>query len=131
MQLTRNMFDVQGTSPAFGIKSGQFSFGAAVATNAYWYNKRGERIGHGDLYAIDIDRITGGIDPDELFIVVMSTLRKEDVETVAKNANFIIGYGRKIIVDFYKANPPPTCVWSEVTFEVMTAADANKFLLGS
>ncbi len=125
------MFDVQGTSPAFGIKSGQFSFGAAVATNAYWYNKCGERIGHGDLYATDIERIATEIDPDELFIVVMSTLRKEDAETVAKNAHFIIGCGRKILVDFYKPNPPPTRMWSEVTFEVMTATDAKKFLLDS
>ena len=109
-QLTKGMFGTVGKPKVglFGLETGQVGrIGEVVAEKSGWYNTRGERLGSGDLTAIDMLRISTEIEPNELFIVLdehdsfwkftTDTKERRDVsvpgpEYVVEHALYVIGY---------------------------------------
>lgn len=108
-QLTKGMYGTEfdQTSSLFGLRCGQMSSGQSKIThNSGWYNKRGEKLGWGDLSLGDFQRIADEIEEDELFIILneqnsyWNFFKKklpEDapgVEYVATHSRFIIAAGQ-------------------------------------
>jgi hypothetical protein len=72
-QLVKGIYgsEFDRTGNLFGLLCGQMSGSATKIThNSGWYNKRGEKLGWGDLSAEDFQRISMGIAADELFIIL-------------------------------------------------------------
>lgn len=55
----------------FGLSCGQMCGGGTKMThNSGWYNKKGEKLGWGDLSAENFNKISEEIEPNELFITL-------------------------------------------------------------
>lgn len=54
----------------FGLMCGQMRARSSFGHNAGWYNKKGEKLGFGDLNGKDIQNIQNGLEQDELFIIL-------------------------------------------------------------
>jgi len=54
----------------FGFQTGQQKFINKLTHNSGWYNKKGEKLGFGDLDVNDLRLIIAGLEPDEMFIVL-------------------------------------------------------------
>lgn len=70
-QLTKGLYGHQfkSTSTLFGIRCGQVR-GKDFVHNGGWYNRRGEKLGWGDLSPADFLRIFNEVEDDELFIIL-------------------------------------------------------------
>lgn len=71
-QLTKGMYGTEfdSRSRLFGLACGQMRVRRTFGHNAGWYNKKGEKIGWGDLETKDIKNIQNEINEDELFIIL-------------------------------------------------------------
>jgi hypothetical protein len=68
-QLILGMYDDR-KSQLFGLWSGQIRCRDKFTHNSGWYNRKGEKLGWGDLNAKDFRRISNEIAKGEMFIVL-------------------------------------------------------------
>lgn len=59
-----------GIAGPFGLRYEQMRDTQVVVRNAGWFNKRGERLGFGDLSRGDLVGISEGLNQNELFVVL-------------------------------------------------------------
>lgn len=71
-QLTKGMYgtEFERTGNTFGLRCGQMHSEGKVTHNSGWYNKKGEKLGWGDLSADDFRRISIELDESEVFLVL-------------------------------------------------------------
>ncbi|MCK9351946.1 MAG: hypothetical protein WCT49_01465 [Candidatus Paceibacterota bacterium] len=71
-QLTKGMYgsEFHHLSELFGIHCGQMRCDKKITHNSGWYNRNGEKLGWGDLDALDFQRISEEIEEGETFIVL-------------------------------------------------------------
>lgn len=71
MRLVKGLFgnEFKNGSDLFGLHCGQMR-GSSEVHNGGWYNGNGEKIGWGDLSKSDLNKISKGLKPDEVFIVL-------------------------------------------------------------
>lgn len=122
-QLVRGMYGTEFTqaSNLFGLACGQMcSRHNKLTHNSGWYNKRGEKLGWGDLSANDFQRIAAEIADNELFIVLSEqasfwnffnkgrpsekapTEAAPGIEYVAAHAMFLIAKGQLCSVNNFR-----------------------------
>jgi hypothetical protein len=116
-ELTKGMFghEFDRKNARFGIGAGQMR-SQQVCHNAGWYNKKGEKLGWGDLSAEDMKTILADLQDGEMFIILseqdsfwhfvthngglgsLCTTKPEEsapgVDYVAANARFILVKGQ-------------------------------------
>lgn len=70
-RLTKGMFgaDYENKSGAFGLCNRQMR-DDDIVHNGSWYNRRGEKLGWGDLDANDLRRIANELPEDEAFVIL-------------------------------------------------------------
>jgi len=122
-QLKKGMYgeEYRQTGNLFGLLCGQLRSIEKITHNSGWYNRKGEKLGWGDLSAQDFRRISDEIDPNEVFFVLSEQASswdfmterkvvdpltgnevKEDapgINYVAKHAMYIITKNRLVKVD--------------------------------
>lgn len=57
-------------SHLFGLKCGQRRVGEVLIKKAGWFNRKGQKMGYGDLDASDFAEIARGLQADESFIII-------------------------------------------------------------
>jgi hypothetical protein len=153
MELTKGMFGEQfkPQSPAFGIRCGQMR-GNDFVHNGGWYNRQGEKLGWGDLSHDDLRNLRDQLDEGQLFIILGESdsfwnfvteigvigsmcAVKPDINApgpayVAEHARFIIAHGRLILVDRWASHANRTWEHDGLKFEVLTAEEAKRMILG-
>lgn len=71
-RLTKGLFDqdvARGVQPLFGLRSSRMAC-SEIVHNGGWYNLAGEKLGWGDLSAVDIIRLMAELQGDEAFLVI-------------------------------------------------------------
>jgi len=140
--------EFDGTRGLFGLRCGQIR-GGEIAHNGGWYNHRGEKLGWGDLAAVDFGRISRELMPDELFIVLgeqnsfwefvekigaigsqcttTPTIEAPGVEYVTERAMYIISPGKCYYVDRCGSRKEDL-VYGGVTFGVLSPETAGALI---
>lgn len=158
-QLTKGMYGREsGPDPAsqpFGLHRGQMR-GNDLVHNGGWYNRRGEKLGWGDLSAEDIVRISREIAEDKIFIILSEKNSSSDLftcsgatcslaqtkrnmevpgpEYVAEKCFIIIGHGEIwwVMDDEYLRQPnEETMEYRDLTFKLLKRTEAKKMILAS
>ena len=155
-QLTKEMYYPLGrktpASRLFGLWCAQMRHRRIrVAKNAGWYNRRGEKLGWGDLSRDDLRRIETEIARDELFIVLperesfwafvtkspgptgneATTSPKERVpgiQYVLEHASMIIAEGRFFLVSDFEDRK--RIQFQTIRFRVITRQVARELVSG-
>lgn len=83
--LTPGVYEPKAVGP-FGLKIGQNRAKNRFCHKHGWYNKFGEKIGHGDLTVDDLNTIADELPPDQAFI----TLCKDDSDTSGPDIEHVI-----------------------------------------
>jgi hypothetical protein len=106
--------EYSGKAGPFGLRCGQMRHRKVrAAKNAGWYNRRGEKLGWGDLSHEDLDLIRRGLPADEAFIIlcendaslrfIMGKKRRKErapgVRYVIEKCMYIVAGGRLYLVD--------------------------------
>lgn len=123
----------------FGLRNEQLcGRDVRVAKNSGWYNKRGEKLGWGDLSAEHVRRIASELNDGELFIVLSETdsywnfvkfdnmAKKENpkmfapgIDYVAEHAMYVIVRNDMYQVDRYNNSKEKTVEWRGLKFKVI------------
>jgi hypothetical protein len=153
-QLTKGMYgdEFGPTSNLFGLYCGQMRGGPTKLThNSGWYNRRGEKLGWGDMSKEDFRRISRDLEDGELFIIiseqdsfwrfvtrpgiigrmakVRSNIDAPGVKYVVEHAMFIIAKGQLYYVDRYNSSGE-TLERVGLHFKVLTPEAAEQLIAG-
>lgn len=110
-------------------------------SNADWYNKNGEKIGHGDLSAEDFFRITKAIPEGEVFAATAVDPKPEPTrENFFKWVRYVVMGGKMYHVSPFGNNKNVTCYNKErdtqdwgngFEFKMLTQDEFRKLFTGS
>lgn len=144
MSLTKGLYSKNlGTPKRFGLVLGRIVYNREIriCKNAGWYNKKGEKLGWGDLETNDLIRIASNLQDDELFII-LPELKSYwdfqgnseddscyDIEYIAEKAVFILARNEYYMVaNSFHASQGNVFTIKDMTFLVMSSPKALEFI---
>jgi hypothetical protein len=143
----------RGRAGLFGLFNGQMRGGPKKLThNSGWYNRKGQKLGWGDLSADDFKRIAGGLKKGELFVILgerdsfwnfvtaygnvganCTTSPEEKApgrDYIAEKAMYVIAPGRLCLVDHSGFTKESRYEIAGLTFDVISGDEARKLIFG-